>query len=98
MDLENGIWAKGHFIELAREERVNKDAGTKENVDYVIVTTGGRRGTFAVRFDASEISRDAFKLLSDAEIGDDVLLKVRLSAFNNAVYYALEDVAVYEGA
>lgn len=98
MDLDNGIWAKGRFVELTREERVNKDTGVKENVDYVIISTGGRRGMFAVRFDGSQISREAFMLLSDADIGDDLLLKVRLSAFNNSIYYALEDVAVYEGA
>lgn len=90
--LENGIYVSGHFIELTREKRKNNETGTEENVDYIIVTVGGRRGTFAIKFDMSTLSRDAFRLLDNMTLGDEFLGKVRLSAFNNAVYYTLEDV------
>lgn len=90
--LQNGIYVCGRFIELTREERVNRETGAKETVDYVIITTGGRRGTFAIKFDPSAISRDAFRLLDNMTWGDYFYGKIRLSTFQNTVYYTLEDV------
>lgn len=92
MDFDNGIYAAGQFIELIREERVNKETGAKENADYVLITTGGRRGTFAVKFDPSSLPQEAYRRVLDMKLGDDFFGKVRVSAFNNAVYYTLEDV------
>lgn len=92
MEFDNGIYAAGQFIELIREERVNRETGAKENADYVLITTGGRKGTFAVKFDPSVIPQEAYRRLLDMKLGDDFLGRVRLSAFNNAVYYTLEDV------
>lgn len=92
MEFDNGIYAAGQFIELIREERLNKETGAKENADYVLITTGGRKGTFAVKFDPSAIPQEAYRRLLDMKLGDDFFAKVRLSAFNNSVYYTLEDV------
>lgn len=91
-ELDRGIYASGQFIELVREERVNKETGAKENADYVIITTGGRKGTFAIKFDVSALSREAFGWLNGMKLGDDFFAKVRVSAFQGAVYYTLVDV------
>lgn len=90
---ENGIYAVGQFIELSREKRVDREKGVETNVDYATVTTGGRRGVLSVRFDASSLPRDAYSALSNAALGDDMVLKLRLSAMNGTVYYSMDDAA-----
>lgn len=90
---ENGIYAIGQFIELSREKRVDREKGVETNVDYATITTGGRKGVFSVKFDASSLPRDAFSMLSNAALGDDVAVKLRLSAMNGTVYYSMDDAA-----
>lgn len=90
---ENGIYAVGQFIELTRERRLDRESGVETNVDYAMITTGGRRGVFGVKFDGQSLSRDAFRVLSDAALGDSVVFKLRLTAMNGTVYYSLDDAA-----
>lgn len=91
--MEKGIYLVGCFIELSRENRVNRETGERTNADYVTITTGGRRGVLAVKFDANDISREAFTVLNDLSLGDDVVCRVTMSCMNNVVYYRLVDIA-----
>lgn len=91
--LQNGFFVVGQFIELTREERVDRESGVRSNVDYAIISTGGRRGIIALKFSPESISREAFGILSDAKLGDCIFAKVRVQGFNNAVYFTLEDVS-----
>lgn len=88
---DSGIYAIGQFIELTREKRIDREKGVETVADYVMITTGGRRGVFGVKFDAQSIPTEAYRTLSNAALGDDVALKVRLTAMNGTVYYSLED-------
>lgn len=91
---ENGIYAVGQFIELSREKRFDREKGVEVYADYAMITTGGRKGVFGAKFDAQSIPRDAFQVLSNAALGDDVVFKLRLSAMDNRVYYGVEDAAL----
>lgn len=90
---ENGIYAVGQFIELAREKRVDREKGTETYADYAMITTGGRRGIFGAKFDAQAIPREAFQVLSNASLGDDLVFKLTPLAMDNRIYYRLEDAA-----
>lgn len=92
--MERGIYLVGCFIELSRENRVNRETGEHADVDYVTITTGGRRGVLAIKFNANDISREAFAVLNDLSLGDDVVCRVTMSCMNNVIYYRLTDIAL----
>lgn len=90
---ESGLYAVGHFIELTREERIDQKTGMKTNADYALISTGGRRGIIALKFDPAVLPVEAFKTLSNAALGDEIAFKMSLSCMDKVIYYRAEDAA-----
>lgn len=90
MQTKTGIYLIGLFIETSSE--TNRE-GKKSS--YVTLTTGGRRGAMSVKYDANDAKFSDF--FGDCELGQLIMLKVRLSALNNAIYYSLEEAYAADG-
>lgn len=82
--LKAGIYLLGLFIETSEEVRKNGDA-----VNYVTITTGGRKGAISIRYVPTPDKVDFF---GECELGREVFLKVSVTGFKDAVYYSLEEI------
>lgn len=82
--MKAGVYLLGLFIEISEEQR--RDGNV---VNYVTITTGGRKGAISVRYVPTP-DKQAF--FADCELGQEVFLKVAPSGFKDSVYWSLEEI------
>lgn len=78
---ENGVYVLGVFIEASSETRNGK------KVDYISLTTGGRKGAISIKYDGND--SDFREVVDGLEMKDLVLCRVRPTAFKDSIYYSL---------
>lgn len=82
--MKAGVYLLGLFIETSEETRKGGDV-----VNYVTITTGGRKGAISIKYLATPENKAFF---GDCELGQEVFLKVSPSGFKDSVYWTLEEI------
>lgn len=83
-NIELGFKIAATFIEASYESDPRDPRKTN---GYLLLTIGGRKGAFNVKFDPAD--GDIAEFLEDVRMGDELFASVQVSAFRDAAYFSL---------